>query len=64
MSFSVSPETDVGVLVEHDSVVILHTLKVEDNKSSYEVSLKSEMELTGFDAILKKYKEIDRSELE
>lgn len=53
----IEPEQDIGILVENDSAVIQHTLKVEDNKGSYQVVQKTEMGLVGPGGALENWKE-------
>ncbi|MFC7205277.1 hypothetical protein ACFQJC_17340 [Haloferax namakaokahaiae] len=43
----ISPEDDIGPLVNADSAVIEHTLELEDNKGSYEVVCDTEVALIG-----------------
>lgn len=53
----ISPEKDIGILVNHDSAIVQHTLEVEDNKGSYEVTHKTEIELVGPDGALENWEE-------
>lgn len=54
---TISPENDIGVLIEHDSAVVQHTLRVEDNKGSYEVTHETEIELVGPNGAIENWEE-------
>lgn len=49
-SLQIQPEKNIGVLIDHEIAVIRHTIVVEDNKGSYEVSQDSEVRLVGPDS--------------
>lgn len=57
VSLRICPEEDIGVLVEHDSALIEHVLKVEDNKGAYEVTHTSEILLTGPEGAIENWEE-------
>lgn len=57
VSAKIMPETDLGVLVDHDSAIIRHVLKVEDNQGSYEVIHQTEMELVGPEGAIENWRE-------
>ncbi|WP_226008357.1 hypothetical protein [Natrinema salinisoli] len=58
------PEENVGPLVEHDVAIVHHTMVVEDNKGSYEVSHTSEMHLNGPRNIDEKWEKHQQQRLE
>lgn len=57
VSAKIMPETDLGVLVDHDSAIIRHVLRVEDNQGSYEVIHQTEMELVGPEGALENWRD-------
>lgn len=57
LSLTISVESDVSVLMEHYAAVIRHTLVVEDNKGSYEMTHDTEKRLIGPEHARERYKQ-------
>lgn len=55
VSVRITPDSDIGVLANHDSAIIKHALKIEDNKGSYLVNHKTEMGLVGPEGALENW---------
>lgn len=64
LSVRISPETDIGVLVDHDSAIIQHNLRIEDNIGSYEAVHETEMALNGPDGAIENWEEHQATEID